>query len=164
MRLRVVCGLSDTIASFVPTMRLSSVDLPALGRPMRDTKPLFMTASHRAHRDSLSSPDHRIGGRTFFPCPLRIGIRGGALRGDLPRDAHPVDPPPPDLEHLNREPVDAEPVADRGHAADAREQIAADGLEAFALDLDAEPLGDLVDARLAGDDILAVAFVDDRLG
>src|SRR2546425_1793378 len=39
MRLRVVCGRDDTIESFVPTRRLSSVDLPALGRPMRATNP-----------------------------------------------------------------------------------------------------------------------------
>ena len=39
MRLRVVCGLSETIATLAPTMRLSSVDLPALGRPMSEAKP-----------------------------------------------------------------------------------------------------------------------------
>ena len=42
MRLRVVCGLSDTMAIFVPTSRLRSVDLPAFGRPMSDTKPDFI--------------------------------------------------------------------------------------------------------------------------
>ena len=31
IRFRVVCGLSETIASLVPTSRLSSVDLPAFG-------------------------------------------------------------------------------------------------------------------------------------
>src|SRR5437899_12972467 len=39
MRLRVVCGLCVTIASFSPTNALSSVDLPALGRPMMETNP-----------------------------------------------------------------------------------------------------------------------------
>ena len=33
IRLRVVCGLGVTMASFSPTMRLSSVDLPTFGRP-----------------------------------------------------------------------------------------------------------------------------------
>ena len=33
MRVRVVWGLSETIATFSPTMRLRRVDLPALGRP-----------------------------------------------------------------------------------------------------------------------------------
>src|SRR5688572_33038053 len=39
MRLRVVCGRGDTIASFSPTSRLSSVDLPEFGRPIKATKP-----------------------------------------------------------------------------------------------------------------------------
>src|SRR5688572_448557 len=38
-RWRVVCGLSETIASFSPSTRLSSVDLPALGRPTSATAP-----------------------------------------------------------------------------------------------------------------------------
>src|SRR6185503_14274927 len=39
MRVRVVCGLSETMASLWPTMRLRSVDLPAFGRPSNETKP-----------------------------------------------------------------------------------------------------------------------------
>src|SRR5262245_57168346 len=39
MRVLVVCGLSDTMASLWPTMRLRSVDLPAFGRPRNETKP-----------------------------------------------------------------------------------------------------------------------------
>src|ERR1019366_4627375 len=39
MRVRVVCGLCVTIASFCPSSAFSSVDLPALGRPMMDTNP-----------------------------------------------------------------------------------------------------------------------------
>ncbi len=39
MRLRVVCGLSETMASFSASSRLSSVDLPALGRPMSAAVP-----------------------------------------------------------------------------------------------------------------------------
>ena len=34
---RVVCGLSETIATFAPISVLSRVDLPALGRPIRET-------------------------------------------------------------------------------------------------------------------------------
>ena len=41
---RVVCGLSDTIATLPPTIRLTSVDLPALGRPASATKPERVTA------------------------------------------------------------------------------------------------------------------------
>ena len=36
---RVVCGLSATMATFCPTRAFSSVLLPALGRPMMETKP-----------------------------------------------------------------------------------------------------------------------------
>src|SRR3954447_4540809 len=36
---RVVCGLSATIATFCPTRAFRRVDLPALGRPMIETKP-----------------------------------------------------------------------------------------------------------------------------
>ena len=39
MRVRVVCGLWVTIASFSPTSAFSSVHLPALGRPTIDTNP-----------------------------------------------------------------------------------------------------------------------------
>src|ERR1700674_2043895 len=39
MEVRVVCGLSATMAIFAPTRALSSVDLPALGRPNIDTNP-----------------------------------------------------------------------------------------------------------------------------
>src|SRR5215472_5529699 len=39
MRSRVDCGLGLTMASFSPTMRLSSVDLPALGFPATVTMP-----------------------------------------------------------------------------------------------------------------------------
>ena len=36
---RVVCGLSDTIATLSPTIAFTSVDLPAFGRPASATKP-----------------------------------------------------------------------------------------------------------------------------
>src|SRR4029453_11487445 len=39
MRVLVVCGLSETMASLWPTMRLRSVDLPAFGRPRNETNP-----------------------------------------------------------------------------------------------------------------------------
>src|SRR6266849_1850007 len=49
MRLRVVCGLGETIETFWPRMALSSVDLPALGRPTSVTTPIFFSLS-RAER------------------------------------------------------------------------------------------------------------------
>src|SRR5580700_6247832 len=39
MAARVVCGFSETMESLLPTSRLSSVDLPAFGRPTIDTNP-----------------------------------------------------------------------------------------------------------------------------
>src|SRR5215467_4250588 len=39
MRLRVVCGLEVTMATFWPTRRFSSVDFPAFGRPTMATNP-----------------------------------------------------------------------------------------------------------------------------
>src|SRR5580692_912682 len=39
MRVRVVCGLAVTMATFSPMSALTSVDLPALGRPMTETNP-----------------------------------------------------------------------------------------------------------------------------
>ena len=63
-----------------------------------------------------------------------------------------------------RQPVDVDALADRRHAAEVRQQVAADRLEPFPLDLDAEPLRHLVDVHLAVEHEPAAAFVDDRLG
>src|SRR6185437_11270858 len=41
MRRRVVCGLSETIATFPPQSALTSVDFPTLGRPATATNPLL---------------------------------------------------------------------------------------------------------------------------
>src|SRR5271157_129069 len=41
MRLRVVCGLAETMATFSPIRALSSVLLPELGRPRMATNPDF---------------------------------------------------------------------------------------------------------------------------
>ena len=41
MRLRVVCGLRDTMATFSPSSALSNVDLPTFGLPMIDMKQVF---------------------------------------------------------------------------------------------------------------------------
>src|SRR5690349_23399830 len=40
-RRRVVCGLSETIATFPPASALTSVDLPTFGRPATATNPLL---------------------------------------------------------------------------------------------------------------------------
>ena len=45
---RVVCGLSETIATLRPTIALTSVDLPTFGRPASATKPLRVARRRRA--------------------------------------------------------------------------------------------------------------------
>src|SRR3954453_10622529 len=40
-RRRVVCGLSETIATLPPASAFTSVDLPTLGRPATATNPLL---------------------------------------------------------------------------------------------------------------------------
>ena len=54
---RVVCGLSETIATLAPTIALASVDLPTLGRPAKATKPDRVAAGGRVAR---IAPSHAI--------------------------------------------------------------------------------------------------------
>src|SRR5205823_5415436 len=70
MRWRVVCGLGVTIASFVPMITLSNVDLPTLGAPMIVTKPERKAAISMAPLScnnlyGLIFPDHHA-----TRCPL----------------------------------------------------------------------------------------------
>ena len=55
-------------------------------------------------------------------------------------------------------------LAHRRHAAEAAHEVAANRLEAFALDVHAEPLGEFVDVDLGAEDPRVVGLVDDRLG
>src|SRR5688500_6141046 len=136
MRWRVVCGLSETIASFTPTRRLSSVDLPAFGRPTSATKP------------------ERVSALTVVLVTVE--------RLEL-ADAHAVNAPALGLEHLDGRAVELEALAHRRHAADAREHPAADRLESVRLDLDAQTLGQVADADLRAEHVRAFCFLDDRL-
>ena len=63
--------------------------------------------------------------------PGVLGVRGRFLLAD----AHLVDAPPLGVENLDGQAVHLEFFADRRHAAEVRQQIAADGLETFALDV-----------------------------
>ena len=61
---RVVCGLSEVIATFVPTSALVSVDLPALGRPTNDANPLLCSLAHGrsvGRRLVVRGPDLLVG-------------------------------------------------------------------------------------------------------
>ncbi|MGW2311176.1 hypothetical protein, partial [Actinomadura luteofluorescens] len=42
MARRVVCGRLLVIATFVPTSAFINVDLPTLGRPIKQAKPVFI--------------------------------------------------------------------------------------------------------------------------
>ena len=54
MRSRVVCGLAETATSCRPSMRLSSVDLPTLGRPTIAQKPARTSSAwHVGHGSAV---------------------------------------------------------------------------------------------------------------
>ena len=80
MRLRVVCGFGVTMASFSPTMALSSVDLPTFGRPRMATVP--------ANRISADALGVGVGSDTRRACIAHRRRRPAAGRGQrryLPR-------------------------------------------------------------------------------
>ena len=64
MRRRVVCGLSETIATLPPQSAFTSVDLPTFGRPATATKPLSHAAlpDRAAERAEATSPTLKGGG------------------------------------------------------------------------------------------------------
>ena len=64
---RVVCGLSETIATLRPTIALTSVDLPTFGRPASATKPRRGVTSPAARPGARASRRRRSRG----PCPTR---------------------------------------------------------------------------------------------
>jgi hypothetical protein len=80
IRLRVVCGRGETIASFSPTSRFRSVDLPAFGRPTRETKPerkavVAARAEARAGLDFVTVPRRSLTEQST-PEPPRHRPRG----------------------------------------------------------------------------------------
>src|SRR5262249_49987528 len=133
MRLRVVCGFGETMATFWPRMRLSSVDLPALGRPTRATTPNFELLD-----------------RGIVRVPFRIA-----------RDAHAIDAAA--VGAVDGEDVAArsDRRARFRDASQAGEDQAGHGLVILAGELRVEHLFERVDAQLPADEVLAVAEVDD---
>src|SRR5882762_10742278 len=61
MRLRVVCGFGEIMASFSPTSAFSSVLLPALGRPRMQTNPEWkdMGLEYRSQVSGVRSQQNR---------------------------------------------------------------------------------------------------------
>ena len=87
---RVVCGLSEVIATLVPTSALVSVDLPAFGRP--DERREAAAGSPVAHAVALRlvvlGPDLLVGlARRLAGAPDRPRVDGARL---APADAAPV--------------------------------------------------------------------------
>src|SRR3981081_2384121 len=68
MRLRVVWGLGEIIASFSPTSAFSIVDLPALGRPRMQTKPERNGIGNKLRATGLLACD-----RAMINCCLQFG-------------------------------------------------------------------------------------------
>src|SRR5215212_2837786 len=79
MRCRVVCGLSETIATFPPISALTSVDLPTFGRPATATNPLLTpceTPRPGGARPSSLAAERTAEARTHLHC-LRAGSASG---------------------------------------------------------------------------------------
>src|SRR5688572_28500343 len=92
MRVRVVCGLSETIASLCPTMRLSSVDLPALGRPRKETKPAFITSARASFRGrTRAARDHVVVHQLVAERHHRPGHGATDKGGTRPQHERPYD-------------------------------------------------------------------------
>src|SRR5712691_2038787 len=98
------------MASLVPTSRLSSVDLPAFGRPISETKPAFMSNAQRSSLELSATPE--VEARELPGGPSQRLLTGvlshfGLDHSDL------VDPPALGVDHFDAETVDLEPLADR---------------------------------------------------
>ena len=74
IRARVVCTLWVTIDTLAPTMRFSSVDFPALGSPIRATKPARVGPSGVASGAAVS------GVSSVMSCPPPDGSAGPGRR------------------------------------------------------------------------------------
>src|SRR5205823_2290696 len=155
-RFLVVCGLSETIASFVPTSLLRSVDFPAFGRPISDTKPDFIGRTGGTGRTGRMEKSYLV--------RLRFRVLRVFCSGDVLVDPHLADAAPLGVDDLDDEAVDIEALADARHASNLRHQEAANGLESFPLDFHIQQLRHFVDVDLAREQEAAVSLVDDRLG
>ena len=94
IRVRVVCGVFETIAIFVPMTRLSSVDLPAFGRPMSDANPVLITT---AWEPSRSRP---------------------VIEAGTPAQADAMDASTLGVEHVHAQLVDLERLTDAWYATE----------------------------------------------
>ena len=120
---RVVCGLSEVIAIFSPTMALSRVDLPALGRPTKQAKPDAVPGSERPARVTgrFRDPDGAVGrpARIDAPRSPRSGGRGRPRTGRASDRAAPTTTQPPPAPAPRTRPPPPPPPAARSAAARA---------------------------------------------
>src|SRR5262245_41062511 len=123
MRLRVVWGLSETMATFSPTRRLTSVDFPAFGRPTTATSPTCIPL-RPAVRGRLSA--------VRVPLPGRRRSRGHG-RALERLHADPMDAPPVRLLHGEEEIVLPVRLARFRDVAETRREEAGDGRELLLL-------------------------------
>ncbi len=87
---RVVCGRIETIATWLPTIALTSVDLPTLGRPASPMKPergssqpldhALLQGEHLARRRSRGRSRRGAGRRGPRPRSRRCSARGRSPR------------------------------------------------------------------------------------
>src|SRR6478672_3696915 len=138
---RVVCGLSDTIATFWPTSTFTSVDLPTFGRPTTATIPL-----RKGRRSSGAS-----------------AIVGDVVVDDLDRNPADHDGGDPATLHLGGSELEALKillVAGRRDLAEDVEYETADRVPFLVGELHVEHLVHVVDRGLPRDAVDTIAELD----
>src|SRR5436190_1370841 len=120
MRWRVVCGLSETMASFSPMIRFRSDDLPAFGRPISETNPDFIACAGACQPCSFA----RVTDFFFFAVFLRQHAG----------DAHFAHTAPFRIDDFDVKAIDIERLANGWDMAKVAQEEAADCLEPLALD------------------------------
>src|SRR5438046_1842111 len=160
MRLRVVCGLEETIETLWPRIRFSSVALPAVGRPTMATmpKPARPAASVGKASGTIGARAE-VSAAPVFRSPFFFFSLTFPLR--ILRHPHAVDAPAVGAVDDEFVAVLAHRVADFRHAAKPREDQSGHGLVVVARQLRLQHLLQIVDAKQAADQILAAADVDD---
>src|SRR5579871_732652 len=152
MRLRVVCGLGEMMASFSPTRALSSVDLPALGRPRMQTKPerkgmraasnarsAYCIIAHRSVLSAHSSNQFQL---------LRLNLS----------HAHALDLAVGRFQDFEAQAVIFHNLALSGNAPGQLAHQAGDSSRFLAVRLGAEEFVETIDIHVSGNDKGALAF------
>src|SRR6266567_6822404 len=95
IRCLVVCGLSETIATFEPVSALTSVDFPTFGRPATATKPDLIPRSGagKAGTSALWSPPSSLRLRQVPRFRQQVAGRPGGDRPVRTPEAHLGDAP-----------------------------------------------------------------------